>query len=85
VCVCVRVCARSADVYTYKELADITSIPAADLKRNLLSLCCGKYHVLTKEIKVRMQDQRLYRLLLERIASKLTGCHHVVDQEDRGR
>ncbi|KAK0563416.1 hypothetical protein OC861_004813 [Tilletia horrida] len=34
---------------TYEQIADMTQIPPADLKRTLQSLACGKYKILLKE------------------------------------
>lgn len=33
---------------TYRDISTSTSIPIADLKRNLLALACGKYKILVK-------------------------------------
>eukprot|EP00004_Rigifila_ramosa_P003165 TRINITY_DN1332_c0_g1_i6.p1 TRINITY_DN1332_c0_g1~~TRINITY_DN1332_c0_g1_i6.p1 ORF type:complete len:739 (+),score=176.85 TRINITY_DN1332_c0_g1_i6:553-2769(+) len=42
---------NNTDSMTYTQIQEATGIPASDLRRNLQSVACGKYRVLTKEPK----------------------------------
>ena len=48
---CILLLFNKSEILSFKEIAEATNIPVEDLKRNLLSLSCGKLKVLLKETK----------------------------------
>jgi len=54
---CVLLLFNSADTLSYADIAEATKIAAADLKRALQSLACGKHRILVKEPKGRDVDE----------------------------